>query len=139
MAETALVTGATGLIGGALVRAFAADGMRVVAPVRDVAKARRTLADVPGVVFAEWDMSHPHGGALAAAGGIDRVVHAASPTSRRFFAEHPAETESMIADSTRALLDLACSAGAKAFVFLSSMEAYGAPPDDAPLGEDAPF
>ena len=37
MAESVLVTGATGLVGAALVRRFAGEGLRVVAAARNVA------------------------------------------------------------------------------------------------------
>lgn len=134
-----LVTGATGLIGSALVRSAAARGWHVCAAVRDVARARTAFAGLADVEPVAW--SFPPGGALPArrAGEALYVVHAASPTSGRYFSEHPAETEAFIRDSTRSLLEYAVREGAAGFVFLSSMEAYGSPATDAPLDETAGF
>ena len=131
MGKTFLVTGATGLVGGALVRRLAQDGHRVlalarhppVAPfpdgVRFVAADVRRLPEIPETV--------------------DGIIHAAAPTSGRFFTEHPDETYAILVEGTRALLDFACAHGTSAFVFLSSMEVYGAPATDAPLEESAGF
>ena len=134
-----LVTGATGLIGSALVRSAAARGWRTCAAVRDTVRARTLFAGLTDVEPVAW--SFPPGGALPARRADESlyVVHAASPTSGRYFSEHPAETESFIRDSTRSLLEYAVREGAAGFVFLSSMEAYGSPATDAPLDEAAGF
>lgn len=140
MSRTALlVTGATGLIGAALVRSAAAKGWRVFAAVRDIVRAQTAFAGLPGVEAVAWNF--PPGGRLPVRGAGEGlyVVHAASPTSGRYFAEHPEETEAFIRDSTRSLLDYAVREGAAGFVFLSSMEAYGSPSTDAPLPETAGF
>ena len=126
-----LVTGATGLVGGALVRRLARDGHRVLALARHA-----PAAPFPeGVRFIAADVRHPP----EIAGTVDGIIHAAAPTSGRFFSEHPDETYAIIVEGTRALLDFACAHGTSAFVFLSSMEVYGAPATDAPLDESAGF
>ena len=134
-----LVTGATGLIGSAFVRSCATGGGRVFAAVRDVPRACAMFAGLPDVAAVAWGF--PPGGDLPVRGSDEDlyVVHAASPTSGRFFSEHPAETEAFIRDSTRSLLEYAVREGAAGFVFLSSMEAYGSPATDAPLDETAGF
>lgn len=131
MARTVLVTGATGLVGGALVKRFAAEGHHVIAV------ARKSPAEPfpDGVEFAAADVRNPPD----LRGSVDWIVHAASPTSGRFFTEHPDETYGIIVEGTRAMLDFACAHGTESFVFLSSMEAYGSPATDAPLDETAPF
>ena len=131
MGKTVLVTGATGLVGGALVRRLARDGHRVLALARHA-----PAAPFPeGVRFVAADVRHPP----EIAGTVDGIIHAAAPTSGRFFSEHPDETYAIIVEGTRALLDFACAHGTSAFVFLSSMEVYGAPATDAPLDESAGF
>lgn len=126
-----LVTGATGLIGSALVRRLLADGASVVALVRDEAKARRLLGEtvelVVGDVTSPWTVEGP----------VDFIVHAASPTSSAFFAGHPVETIATAVDGTRRALELAREKAVKKFVYLSSMEVYGTGPDDRPIGESA--
>jgi len=53
-----LVTGATGLTGGALVRRLSATGIPVRALVRSAARADR-LSALPTVEIVEGDMAHP--------------------------------------------------------------------------------
>ena len=54
--RTILVTGATGLIGAALVRRFAVSGDRVYAAVRNVAKGEMLFAGTDNVTVVEWDV-----------------------------------------------------------------------------------
>ena len=56
---TYIVTGSTGLIGAALVKAIAANGERVVAAARNTAKARRLFGGLKGVEIVEWDVTRP--------------------------------------------------------------------------------
>lgn len=125
-----LVTGATGLVGSACVRAllernraFGA-GMRVMAMVRNVEKAQAVLEgygseDGLVLVVAEVETAAPD--ACAA----DYVIHAACPTASAFFMEHPVETARAIVGGTLNMLESARLAGAKSFVYVSSMEVYG--------------
>jgi len=138
MRRTVLVTGATGLIGGAAAAIFASEGMRVVVTARDRAKAAERFAGIGGIEIVEWDLES---GAerLSDVCGVDWIVHAASPTSGKFFIEHPERTERMIVEGARSMLEFAAGAGVGSFVFLSSMEVYGSPSGDAPLKEDDGF
>ena len=131
MARTVLVTGATGLVGGAVMRRFIGAGDRVIAVAR-----HRPAGDLDkGVTFVAGDVR-----ALPRIeSAVDVVVHAASPTSGKFFAEHPEETYSTIVEGTRRMLDFAREHQAKSFVFLSSMEVYGSPARADLLDESAPF
>ena len=126
MLESVLVTGATGLVGGALVRHFAAQGRRVFAAVRNVDKARAMFGGVANVEIVEWDVTKL-GGPSSCADAVDWLVHAASETASRAFVERPVETISSILDGTRNALEFARVAEVKAMVFLSTMEVYGAP------------
>ena len=129
MAESVLVTGATGLVGAALVRRFAGEGLRVVAAARNVARAREMFGGVANVEVCEWDVTRPLDLAAMApsARRFDWLVHAAAETSTRNFVEKPVETVSSIIDGTRNALELARAVGVKSMVYLSSMEVYGAP------------
>lgn len=130
MAETFLVTGSTGLIGSALVRALARDGKDTVAAARNVAKAKAMFGALPSVRVLEWDVTKP----VRVDGEIATIVHAASETSSRAFVEKPVETICSVLDGTRNALALAREKKVRAFVHLSTMEVYGAPSAD-PVSE----
>lgn len=129
--QRVFVTGATGLIGSALVRRLLKDGAMVVVLARDAAKARRLFGETVEIVCG--DVTVP----LTVEGTVDFIVHAASPTSSAFFAAHPVETISTAVDGTRRALELAREKAVRKFVYLSSMEVYGTGPDDRPIAESA--
>lgn len=123
---TYLVTGATGLIGAALVRALAARGDAVIAAARNVDKARSMFGALKGVEIVEWDVARP----LEARVSADCLIHAAAETASRGFVERPVETISTIVDGTRNVLEFARKAHVGKVVFLSTMEVYGVPTVD---------
>ena len=129
MAESVLVTGATGLIGAALVRRFAEDGLRVFAAARNANRARELFRGIANVDVCEWDVTQPFD--ILSTGlswrHVDWLVHAAAETSTRNFIEKPVETIVSILDGTKNVLELARAAGVTSMVYLSSMEVYGAP------------
>lgn len=129
MAESVLVTGATGLIGSALVRRFAEDGLRVFAAARNADMARELFRGIANVDVCEWDVTRPFDFSNAGPFGrhVDWIVHAAAETSTRNFSERPVETVVSILDGTRNALELARVIGVTSMVYLSSMEVYGAP------------
>ncbi len=126
---TVLVTGATGLVGKALVKFFAAmPGCRVLAAARNVEKARALFGRLGGAVeVVEWDVSAP---AAFPRGRVDYVVHAASETASRAFVERPVEVIRSIVDGTSNVLEFARAADVAGMVFLSTMEVYGVPSCD---------
>ena len=137
MAESVLVTGATGLIGAALVKKFAAEGRHVYAAVRNVVKAHAQFGRIPNVEIVEWDVMKPGGprsvatdGRAALVAASDWLVHAAAETASRAFVERPVETIASILDGTRNVLEFARAAQVKSMVYLSTMEVYGAPSAD---------
>ena len=134
--KTILVTGATGLIGSTIVSALIyANNTRdlnlhVIALVRDQNKAEKQFAkqvlysDV--LSFVEGSVENLPAISLP----IDYIIHGASPTSSTFFIEHPVETINISVQGTTNLLNLAVKKAVKGFVYLSSMEVYGAPQSD---------
>ena len=132
---TYIITGSTGLIGAALVRALAADGDAVVAAARNVEKARSMFGALGGVEIVEWDVTRPADESLLSLPQLASpeaccLVHAAADTASRGFVERPVETISTIVGGTRNVLEFARKARVGKVVFLSTMEVYGVPSAD---------
>lgn len=134
--STVLISGATGLIGKYLVRFLAQYcGCRVLAVVRDRKKACRIWKDLGGRVeyicsdiieLGEEDIGDVK---------IDYMIHAASNTSSRDFSTHPVGVIHTSTEGTRRMLEIARKHSVKGFVYLSTMEVYGAPKTDEKIGE----
>lgn len=127
-----LVTGATGLIGTALVKSLAARGDSVIAAVRNVEKAKSLFAGLKNVSIVLWDVTQN------APEGIvtDAIVHAAAKVSSRAFVENPVEVIGSVIDGTRNVLKFAHERNVGRVVFLSTMEIYGFTNDDPVTEKD---
>ncbi len=125
------VTGATGLIGCAVVKALLHRGdIPVTALVRSAEKAKAMFPEggvtfVTGSVESLPQISTP----------VDYIIHCACPTDSSFFVEHPADTAETILAGTKNILNLALQHSA-GVVFLSSMEVYGKIEQELDLTED---
>ncbi|GAD86713.1 NAD-dependent epimerase/dehydratase family protein [Nocardia asteroides NBRC 15531] len=123
---TVLVTGASGFVGGAVVRALAGAGTTVRAMVRDPATAPA------GVEVAVAELGDT--AALArAVTGVRAVVHAAALLGEF---GRPAEFFAVNVAGTDRLMQEAAAAGARRFVFLGSPSALMAPDGGDQLGID---
>lgn len=125
-----LITGATGLLGSILAKSLIAYSQKnnanitVYACCRNREKYERIFGDcrcsslkpVFGDV-GQLDISSLH---------IDWIVHGASITDSRTFIERPVETIETAFDGTRNLLRQCVGKELKGFVYLSSLEVYGA-------------
>lgn len=124
-----LVTGATGLIGGLLVRAllFASErralGLSVTAVVRNREKAMQMFAPElsKGLEILVCDILKP----FVADGPVDFIFHAAGVTTSKDFVDHPVGTILTTLKGTENVLWLAREKQSESVVYLSSMEAYG--------------
>lgn len=137
--KTLLITGATGLLGRTLIHCVQAwnrqraEKTQILALVRDRKAAEALFEATDDLRFVEGDMAHLD--ALATR-SFDYVVHLAAPTSSKYFCSHPVETIQTIVMGTDRLLQMALRQRVSAFVYLSSMEAYGAVSnDERPLRE----
>ena len=121
-----LVTGATGLIGSMLIKTLHSANeeygleIDIVGLARSEERARKVLGDVLDHValICSDDFNIET--------NCDYIFHTSSPTTSKFFVEHPVETIDTILTGTKAMLELAKKSSAT-LVYLSSMEEYGVP------------
>ena len=138
---TYLITGSTGLIGTALVKAIAAMGHDVIAAARDMEKASRLFGGLAGVEIIKWDVTRPLDKSAVSINSPERccLIHAAAETASRGFVERPVETIGTVLDGTRNVLEFARSLHLGKVVFLSTMEVYGSPKTDPVTETDFGF
>lgn len=118
----AMVTGATGFLGGHLVRSLAQNGSEITALVRPTSKVTAELQDHAKLV--EGDLSDDQ--ALEAAmTGADIVFHCAALTTNRTSWRAQKETN---VKGTERVLEAALRAGVKRVVHISSVLVYGLHP-----------
>jgi nucleoside-diphosphate-sugar epimerase len=121
-----LVTGATGLIGGAVARRLKTGGHEVVCLARSEASAGKLAG--AGMVVVPGDLADP-ASVASAARVVDAVVHAASPNDQN--------TAALDEGATRAMIEALRGSG-KRFAYTSGCLVYGAT-GDAPATEDSPL
>ena len=128
--STVLITGATGLIGVSITRAFLymnekyETKIQVVALVRNLDKAKliyEDLLDRTDLSLIVSDVTEQ----FAVSNKIDYIIHCASVTASKMMIEKPVETIFTAIEGTRNLLDLAVKNKVKSFLYVSSMEMYG--------------
>lgn len=120
-----LITGATGLIGSALVRYLAAHNPEalLVLPVRNIAKAESMFSGLSNVSLHECDIVTTD---FEWANDVNYIIHCAAPTDNRYFMEYPIETYTVITHSTQHLLEYCTRhTSVMGVVYLSSLEVYG--------------
>jgi len=124
MART-VITGGAGFLGANLCRALLARGDEVVA-VDNLTSGRyanvAALADNPGFVFIDHDISNP----LAIDGPVDAVLHFASLASPIDYLTYPIQTLKSGGLGTHNTLGIARAHGAR-YLLASTSEVYGDP------------
>lgn len=128
-----IVTGATGLIGRAVVRRLAAQNDHVIAIVRP----GNALGLPSGVATAEIDLGERPGRTMTSLGPFDAVIHLAQAAGWHDFPKNAGQVATVSVSATAELAEAAVSAGAKVFVLASSGGIYG--PSTTPIVETAPI
>lgn len=125
-----LITGATGMIGSAIVeRLLKEQGLELDCPVRNIVKVEKLFApDSRDKVH--WIEAPLEDSLRNLPRKYDYIIHCASPTSSKYFEEHPVETISFSISTMSSLLNHAKDNGVKSLVYLSSLEVYGGVSDD---------
>jgi dihydroflavonol-4-reductase len=135
----ALVTGSTGMLGHNLVRQLLEQGWQVRALVRSKAKAQKLFTGLQLEVI-EGDIENV-AGFKTALSGVDAVFHAAA-YFREYGAGNPeqewATLKRINIDATLELMNLAESAGVKAFIHTSSSGTIGVKPGNQAGDETTP-
>jgi dihydroflavonol-4-reductase len=130
---TTLVTGATGFVGSAVVRALVSRGEPVRALVRR-SSSLRLLEDLP-VEIVTGDLDEP-ASCRAALEGCNALFHAAA--DYRLWVPQPEAMYRTNVEGTRHLLLAAADAGLRRIVYTSSVATLGLRPDDLPADESTP-
>lgn len=124
--STVLITGATGTIGSAIVRAlYAANqqhklNIRILALGRNQDKAK-SLIEVYDAQFISQDICEP----IAVDSPVEYIFHCAAVTSSREMVSNPVDVIKTSLNGTFHVLDLAKAKRVQSMVYLSSMEVYG--------------
>ena len=127
-----LVTGATGHLGGNIVRAGLASGHTIRALARD---DRRALAGLE-VEIVSGDVTDA-AAMRRACEGVDGVIHAAARISIRY--DDADEVFRTNVEGTRTVVEAAVGAKVKRLVHVSSIHAFRQEPRDAPIDETRPL
>jgi dTDP-glucose 4,6-dehydratase len=124
--SSVLVTGATGLIGRALVHHLIGLGARVYACSRSSEKFKASFHGCDNIIPVYGDICTLDISSL----DVDYIVHAAGTTTSKDFVEKPVETIRVAVGGTINILDQYKDKKLKGFVYISSMEAFGITPTD---------
>jgi dihydroflavonol-4-reductase len=130
---TALVTGANGFLGSAVVRALLAEGTAVRALVRRGSDRRNLTGLDLGV--ADGDVTDP-GSLRRAAAGCASVFHVAA--DYRLWVADPQAMYRANVDGSVNVLEAAAAAGAARMVYTSSVAVLGINRDRTPADEETP-
>lgn len=131
--ETILVTGVSGLIGGAVARRLVAAGRRIVAS---------DIVAMPnqGYPVIEHDLrDHHRWHDIITRFGISKVVHAGGISGPMLLRDQPARICEINLHGLTDLLETARVHGLARVVWFSSITAYGNRPDLAPVDEETPL
>ena len=120
-----VITGGAGFLGSHLCDALLARGDEVIAFDNLLTGRLANIAHLDGhdrFTFVDHDVTQP----FTVDGGVDSVLHFASPASPADYLANPLETLAVGSEGTRNALELATAKGAR-FLVASTSEVYGDP------------
>lgn len=130
---TALVTGATGFLGSAIVRVLLEEGMRVAVLTRPESDKR----NLDGLdVDVRYGDLRDRASLDAAMSGCRYVFHAAA--DYRLWARHPRQMYESNVSGSRNIVEAAAQQGVERLVYTSSVAVLGIHKDRSPANEDSP-
>ncbi len=134
--KTVYITGASGLIGRALVAKLLGIGAKVTASVRSRQRAEAAFANLAqdNLALDITDVCDLKAEDI----GADYVIHGANRTASKDFVSSPAEVINEAVCGTRRVLEFARANNVSGLVYLSTMEVYGAPPHGDKITENSP-
>lgn len=140
-----VITGGTGMVGKPIVEALVARGDRVIALVRDEARARGALGEAVELVTADLEHEGPW---LARLEGADAIIHLAGEpiAGKRWDARHKQRVRDSRVESTRIIVEhlakLDAAQRPKVLITASGADYYGFAnrqlDDDDPVTEGDP-
>lgn len=135
--RTVLITGATGLIGSAVVDMLleseqsAPSGLTLLLAVRNKEKAARRFGSHPALQYLPYDAERD----IPFNEPADFIIHGAGNAYPQVISSYPVETMAAGIEGTRRLLEYARTHGVRRTLFLSSSEVYGVKKDQLPFRE----
>lgn len=132
--DRVLVTGASGFVGSAVLRALAGRGLRLTALVR--ATSPRTNLDGVACDVIVGDMRHA-GDMSRALDGVDALFHVAA--DYRLWARDPLDIIRANLEGTRTVMEAALTRGVKHIVYTSSVATLRAPDTPEAVDETSPL
>ncbi|MDE6672999.1 MAG: NAD(P)-dependent oxidoreductase [Ruminococcus sp.] len=138
--KSIIITGATGLIGSLLTKALLKYAEKSSNPpvinafVRNTEKAERIFREYKNnyLNIVSFNLEKPLETDIKA----DYIIHTASVTDSLSFVKKPVETIHTAINGTDNLLRYAVENGCRKFVYISSVEVYGAPADESEIYEN---
>lgn len=135
--KTLLITGAGGFLGSLIAKSvlFSTKDTKILALVRNEEKACRIFKNFHSerLKFIIQDVCEPPKTGEKA----DFIIHAAAETSSEKFFNNPVQTIETALTGTQNLLKYAVKSGSEGFVYVSSLEIYGAHTDDEKICENS--
>ncbi len=136
-----LITGATGMVGGALARRIVQEEWcsRLLLPVRNLDKAKNLYSGLDSAIqkklsFIETTLEDMDPSSFSSS--IDYIFHCACVTQSAEMVAHPVATADSIILGTKKVLELARRRAIGSMVYISSMEVYGKVKDTGGLTKE---
>lgn len=134
-----VITGATGLIGTALIQVLLVlrkernSNFKIYALCRSETKLKQQFGEE--VIFSSYNLLEP----IECTATRANIIHAAAPTSSDRFLNDSYNVSNEIVASTKHISDFAIRSNASTLTFLSTLEIYGEPKISKPLKESDYF